>query len=163
MILPTPKAYDREARSCRIPQELTVFAKGEFSRLGADMFRMFFETAAEVSENGFVEFVYDEELEAKAEIYKMIITEDKVKVLFRDARGAVNGAASVIQLINGGALECGTITDYPDCEYRSFMVDMARGVPALADVQRTVCYMALAKYNRLLKIEAALFHGGRFG
>ena len=149
MILPIPKAYERIGEVCLLPREITVSGKGDFARLGIGALELLFEDVKETDKEGFVEFEYDGSLENKSEIYKIIVSKYKIKVLFRDARGAVNGAASVALLLMKGEIACGTITDHPDCEYRSFLLDMARGVPDFKDIYRTVKYMALAKYNRL--------------
>ena len=39
--------------------------------------------------------------------------------------------------------------DYPACGYRSFLLDMARGLPAEEEIKSAIRYMALAKNNRL--------------
>ena len=96
-----------------------------------------------------MEFVFDGSLEDRDEIYSIRITADRIRVSFRDRRGAVNGAASIALLLKKRELKQGLVIDYPDCAYRSFLIDLARGLPDIEDVKRTVVYMALAKYNRL--------------
>ena len=79
----------------------------------------------------------------------MTVTESRISVGFRDARGAVNGAASVALLLRKKKLPLCEIIDYPSCSYRSVLLDMARGLPREEDIKNAIKYMALAKYNRL--------------
>lgn len=149
MILPVPKICDMSKESCHVPVEITVSAVGEHAGRGVDAFCALFDGAVKVEAGGFVTFEYNSGLEDKPEIYRMELTENRIRVTFRDERGAVNGAASAVLFLRKKNLKQGTVIDYPSCDYRSGMLDLARGLPSLALVENTVKCMALAKYNRL--------------
>jgi hypothetical protein len=70
-------------------------------------------------------------------------------VRYRDERGAINGAATVALLLRKDEIPCAQITDYPDTEYRSMMLDFARGLPKKDHIKNTLKSMALAKMNRV--------------
>ena len=149
MILPIAKKHIYGKETCRVPSKITVSCKGEYSSRGCEAFCSLFEGAVEVKENGFIEFEYDSSLENKPEIYRISVGKDKIKVYFRDERGSVNGASSVVLLLRKQELKQCEIEDYPSTSYRSFLMDMARGLPTVEDIKNTIRYMALAKYNRL--------------
>jgi len=96
-----------------------------------------------------VRFRRDDTLETIPEIYKITVAAGGVTVAFRDVRGAINGAASAALLLKKEVWTEGEVIDYPDCSFRSFMIDMARGLPDLDRVKQMIRYMALGKYNRL--------------
>ena len=149
MILPIPKLYDLSGKICCVPSLITVSAVGEAAVRGSDAFCSLFDGAVKVESGGFVAFEYDDSLEDKPEIYRIVVSADHIRIHCRDERGAVNGAASAVLLLRKGELKQGTVIDYPSCGYRSAMLDLARGLPSIALVENTVKYMALAKYNRL--------------
>ena len=150
MILPIVKCDTLCGTAHPIPTHITyTYESGNASaRLGAEAFASFSDATAADSD-AFVRFGLDEGLEDRAEIYRVTVSCDHITVGFRDARGAVNGAATVALLLRKEDLREGEILDYPSCDYRSLMIDMARGLPKEEDVLNVVKYMALAKYNRL--------------
>ena len=150
MILPIVKHERFGDAACAVPCKLTYSfeAASPAAALGADAFGAF-SKASPCAKGGFVRFAPDSTLEEKDEIYRVTVTADGMTVGFRDARGAVNGAATAALLLRQGELKQGEIVDYPSCGYRSLMIDMARGLPRMEDVETTIYYMALAKYNRL--------------
>ena len=149
MILPTVKQKILMNGTCTIPQRITYAYEGTWGQLGAEAFASLTDVAEYTAENAFVCFAKDDTLEDRAEIYRVTVRNDRITVGYRDARGAVNGAATVALLIRKRALSCCEIVDYPSCSYRSFLLDMARGLPREEDIRNTIHYMALAKYNRL--------------
>ena len=149
MILPIVKKYAESGEICAIPEKITYSYSCELGKLGAEAFASFNCGAEKAESNAFIEFVFDGALEARDEIYSVSVTINKIKVGFRDARGAVNGAATVALLLRKNEVKCCEMVDYPSCGYRSFLLDMARGLPTADDIKETVKYMALAKYNRL--------------
>ncbi len=130
------------------PQKITCSFSGEYAERGARVFVTLVDSA-EFADNGFVEFVFDSTLDDKAEIYAVKVTNDKITVSFKDIRGAVNGAATVALLLRKKAIPECEILDYPSSEYRSFMIDMARGLPTDEDIKNAIFHMVLAKYNKL--------------
>lgn len=153
MVIPVVKKETKNGRKFKTPEKITysykTVDKSNAARLGAEAFASFAEGAELFESGAFVVFELDESLENKAEIYRVVISSDGIRVGFRDERGALNGAATVALMLRKELLEEGEILDYPSCAYRSFMIDMARGLPTYEDIEMTVRYMALAKFNRL--------------
>lgn len=152
MILPIVKQEIRSHGLCSVPDLITysIYSSSEIEILGGQAFASFLDGKAVHSpSDAFIEFETDLSLEEREEIYRVTVSENKIKVGFRDARGAINGAASVALLLRKKKLPTCEIIDYPSCSYRSVLLDMARGLPAVEDLINTIKYMALAKYNRL--------------
>ncbi len=149
MILPIVKQQTEQNGICSIPKAITCRYDSEIARIGAEAFADFVSGAEYVDKNAFVVFSIDNSLETRDEIYSVTVTEDQITVGFRDSRGAVNGAATVALLLRKKTVTCCEIVDHPDALYRSFLMDMSRGVPTEDDIFSTIRSMALAKYNRL--------------
>ena len=85
-----------------------------------------------------------------AEWYRLTVTEQGALIEYADARGAINGAASLSQLVLDGSAEAVVIEDYPDYPHRGMMIDLARGIrEPFQDVKDVVIHMALSKFNIL--------------
>lgn len=148
MILPLPKQHTTTYARCILPDTLTCSAEGALAAGGADAFTVFAD-CTQVPGNGFVRFVCDDTLEDKPEIYSVTVEPHGITVAAKDARGMVNGAATAALLLKKDPVPCGSILDWPDFSYRSYMIDMARGLPDPDEVRHNIRCMALAKYNRL--------------
>jgi len=149
MILPVVKKQIPSDGFCAVPKKITYSFVGESAKFGGKALADFICETAYVKENAFVAFFLDNSLEARDEIYRVTVMTDQIKVGFRDARGAVNGAATVALLLRKKKIPCCEIIDYPDFGYRSFLLDFARGVPTKEEIFSTIRSMALAKYNRV--------------
>lgn len=149
MILPIVKQETERPGLCRLPHTLTYAFEDDVARRGARAFADFVADAREVEGDAFVTFHADETLDARDEIYRVTVCPDRITVGFRDARGAVNGAATVALLLRKSPLSCREIVDYPDAAWRSFLLDFSRGVPREDEIFSTLRLMALAKYNRV--------------
>lgn len=148
MILPIVKQSNLSGRPVSFPKVTVRRSAGDAGR-GAEAFCLLYEKAELTNEKAVVTFAYDEQLRDVPEIYRVNVTQDGIEVGFRDLRGAVNGAATAALLLRKEELTEGEIVDWPDCTFRSFLLDMARGLPDLEQVKRMIRYMALGKYNRL--------------
>lgn len=149
MILPEVKEQKMGNGICTVPERITYSYEDEYGKLGAEALASFVCDAVRVSEDAFVRFAREPMPENRPEAYTLTVGERGIRVGFDDARGAVNAAASVVLLLRKKELSCCEIVDYPSVFYRSFMLDMARGLPTEKDIKRAIRYMALAKYNRL--------------
>ena len=147
-ILPKFKQKISCAGTCSVPSVITYSALEENGRSGAFALTSFLRHVKE-AQNAFITFLPDPTLEKRTEIYRLTVSANGIRIGYRDARGAINGAMSAVLLLRKRVLDCCEITDYPDCSYRSFMIDMARGLPTERDIKNVIRYMALAKYNRL--------------
>ncbi len=149
MILPIVKNETKCESVCAIPAKITYGGEGSLARLGGDALASFVDGAEWTNGDAFVEFSIDNALENRAEIYRVAVLQNKIKVAYRDERGAINGAATVALLLRKKELACREIVDWPDCGYRSILLDLARGVPTKEELFAAIRYMALAKYNRV--------------
>lgn len=149
MILPMTKQYTAREGCCCIPTRITYSCDTDEGVQGGQAFASFADGAVRTEQHAFVRFECDMTLEDRAEIYRVSVSAHHIRVGFRDARGAVCGAATVALLLRKETLPCCEILDYPSCAYRSFLLDMARGLPREEDIVATIRCMALAKYNRL--------------
>ena len=151
MILPNVKEEINNGIECILPTRITYsYEKGnQEAELAAMAFASFFPAAEYLYEDAFVKFTFDKSLAPKDEIYSITVLSDGINARFRDKRGAVNAAATISGLLCKSHIYQGSILDYPKCEYRSLMIDMARGLPSFEDIEASVKYMALAKFNRL--------------
>lgn len=148
MIFTRFKSRTLDGGICKVPEEITYTAEKGLGTAGAEAFLVLCPMAAS-AECAFVEFKPDMTLEAKEEIYKVSISPNKIVVSFRDERGGVNGAATVALLLRDCELQCGEILDYPDCTYRSLMLDFARGLPTVEDIYEAIISMGYSKLNCL--------------
>ena len=151
MIIPKVKTQVEHKAACALPQRITyTYQKSSLeAELGARAFASFVNEAEYDDGNAFIRFELDQSLERREEIYGIKVLESCILVSFRDERGAVNAAATVALMLRKRELLQGETVDYPSCEYRSLMIDMARGLPKYEDIEAVVKYMALAKFNRL--------------
>ena len=151
MVFPIVKQYVVGKGICHLPDTVTCVGAADdaLAMLGANALTGFFEGAVCREGDAFVSFAYDPSLPEEAEIYRVTVKEHSICVGFRDARGAVNGAATVSLLLCQKEIEQCEIVDYPSCGFRSMMLDLARGVPKLEDVEGMIRYIALAKMNTL--------------
>lgn len=85
-----------------------------------------------------------------AEWYRLTAGPQGVTLEYADARGAINAAASLAQMILDGTVYGCVIEDRPDYPFRGVMLDLARGLrEPFQDVKDMVVHMALSKYNVL--------------
>ena len=148
MILPIVKQSNLSGQTVSFPSVSVRRSTGDALK-GAEALCLLCEKAELTDEKAVVTFEYDETLRNIPEIYRVTVTRDGISAGYRDVRGAVNAAATIALLLRKEALAEGEIVDWPDGAYRSFLIDMARGLPDLERVKLMIRYMALGKYNRL--------------
>lgn len=91
---------------------------------------------------------------AKNEYCYIRILDDRMEIHARDKEGARNAACILAQIIRrtpeGFALPCGTIEDYPDAQYRGFMLESSgRSWLSMERILLYIREMALARMNVL--------------
>ena len=149
MILPLVKEQIKKEGFCNIPTDITCSYNGDMAKLGAEALASFDERIVLTEGDAFITFSPDPSLEEKDEIYSVKVSENNIRVGFRDKRGAINGAVTVALLLRKKELALQTIVDYPSCGFRGLMIDPGYGIPPMDLLESTVRYMALAKYNYL--------------
>ena len=87
------------------------------------------------------------------EAYELTVKAGEVRICAKDYPGAVHALATLVQLLH---YENGSITvldakisDFPDAEFRSFMIDPARHVIPMDELRAQILSMAKAKLNKL--------------
>ena len=126
-IIPAPKQMTASGE-CRLP--LSILADERLSaaaQLCADFVKRLF--GAELgAENGGIYFTLDSSL--AADEYRLLSSDNGVSISAATAEGARYAVATLMQLISveDGALVMPAVDvcDRPDCEFRAFMVDLAR-------------------------------------
>lgn len=87
------------------------------------------------------------------EYYEIEIRRDRIFIKYTDILSARNALSTLICLAvkRGGEvyLPAAKICDYPDCSYRSAMIDLARKYVPIETIKLYIRIMALSKYNRL--------------
>ncbi len=87
------------------------------------------------------------------ECYRILAAEWPVTVQYHDYLGARNAVSTLAQMFvkeNGGLVfPCSEILDYPDAKMRSILLDPARGLIPVAELEETIVRLAMAKYNYL--------------
>ena len=82
-----------------------------------------------------------------------MIIEDKCEIRYRDIEGVRNALATFIQSIemkgNQYVIQRQVIDDYPDAEYRSVLIDLARGLPKIERLKEDLKLLSLAKCNQI--------------
>ncbi len=100
--------------------------------------------------NGFD--VYVEAGNDKSEAYTIEIAKERISIKSSGAAGAFYGLKTFSAMLseNNGTIECCTINDSPDMQYRGFYHDVTRGrVPKLETLKRLVDTMTDYKLNSL--------------
>ena len=90
----------------------------------------------------------------KNEYCYLRILADRMEIHCRDAEGARNAACILAQIIRktgtGFSLPCGTVEDYPDAQYRAFMLESSgRSWLPMERIYLYIREMALARMNVL--------------
>lgn len=87
------------------------------------------------------------------ELYKLEIAENKIVIEGVTSHGVFNGCQTLLSLLKGKGenpvLEYQSIVDYPDLEYRGFMLDIARNFTPVNEVKKWIDWLASYKVNVL--------------
>lgn len=93
---------------------------------------------------------------SKNEYCRLRILSDKMEIQARDERGARNAAAILAQIMcrNGSSfsLPCGTVEDYPDAQYRGYMLESSGRADTWMEMEEIYDHirtMALARMNEM--------------
>lgn len=87
------------------------------------------------------------------EFYHINIDTDQILIEGTTPHGVFNGVQTFLALIKGQnqsiELQCVTIADYPDLNYRGFMLDIARNFTPLNDLKKLIDVLSTYKLNVL--------------
>lgn len=131
--------------TCFGDRTIVAFAR-EYLRSFLDI-EIFFSDKAEA--NTF--FIYKEDLKQGA--YRFSVDE-KILIEYKDKESVRNALATLLQLIEpqkeaSYVLRCQNIEDHANCNYRSVMIDLARGLPDKDRLKEDIKRLSLAKCNKL--------------
>ena len=100
-----------------------------------------------------VSVTIDEKISDKKEFYRLTAKSGLITVVAKDKRGVVNAMASICQLVyeTDGEyyIDEAEIEDYPDKEFRAFMIDTGRKYIPLDELRAQILMMAKAKMTKL--------------
>lgn len=80
--------------------------------------------------------------------YSLTVTGTQINVTGSDYPSLINGLASLVQLIQGGKIDCVEITDTPRFAWRGFHLDCSRHFYSKDEVEQVIRLASLYKMNR---------------
>ncbi|MCM8824547.1 MAG: family 20 glycosylhydrolase [Candidatus Omnitrophica bacterium] len=161
LFLPVPRKIRIEKSVCKIP------SKPEFCISGIEGSRRSFvaesirkitkKTAGKAWEqaeknNAFLLVVCDKKLKIPEQGYKLVISNDSIKIESSDASGAYYGICTLGQILiqKKKSLPSLLIEDYPDFKHRAVMIDISRSkVPELKTLFNLVEMLSSWKINQI--------------
>ena len=87
-----------------------------------------------------------------AEQYRLTVTSEQISIEGLTPHAVFNGAQTLLAMLKGNdarRLSCMTINDYPDLEYRGFMLDIARNFTPADSLKKLIDLIASYKLNVL--------------
>ena len=144
MILPRVKSrvYNQNA----FTKPLVFQNAGEVSDKALCFIKLFRpDLCVEMGKDATVSFTEKDSLGGGA--YEICVDTEEISIFYGDAEGVRNAVATFSQLITDDGIECCEIKDAPDNEFRSCMLDLARGYVELPVLREHIVRMALLKYN----------------
>lgn len=101
----------------------------------------------DIAQNANVIFV--ESSEKKSGAYELCVEPSKITVIYGTYEGIRNAMSTLAQLWKEGKCPCCEIVDEPDNDFRSCMLDLARGYVEIPVLKEHIVRMALLKYNHI--------------
>ncbi len=124
-----------------------IVLKGENTEF-AQRYLNFFLNGAVSAENENANMLLTLNSELKKGAYNLTVNE-KINVEYSCTQGLRNALATFFQLIevsNGSfCVDTCEINDYPDCDLRSVLIDLARGLPDFSRLKEDILRLSLAK------------------
>ena len=155
MIIPRAKKESRSGKVHALSVPLSVWL-GDGCELAAralsEMMPYLKPTLSEPN-NAAISIAIDAQISERNEFYSLSSTGGRVSVVAKDKRGVINAIATLSQIARevGGTyyIDEVEIEDYPDKEFRSFMIDTGRKYIPLDEIRAQILMMARAKMTKL--------------
>ena len=150
-MIPCPKSVERKSGNL-ILSKLTLFGESKVCNFAKTYLNQFLQQEVEIlmQNNANIVFIYAENLKQGG--YHLIV-DDKCVISYSDFEGVRNALSTLIQIAKSvdGALSipCQVINDYPDANFRSVMIDLARGLPDINRLKQDLKMLSLAKCNKI--------------
>ena len=126
-----------------------IFEKNCKISMWASQLAVIFKPSASLGTTGQANILLSEQNFSKVGSYKLNVTPSRITILYGDLEGVRNAIATLCQLDNGEAIPCCEIFDEPDNDFRSCMLDLARGYVEIDVLKEHIVRMALLKYNHI--------------
>lgn len=155
-IIPLPQSFTNVEQTFKLNDQLKIYFDDEFADeayyLQKEIFRINGTTCSFESNKGKadIHLIKKEQANKTKGAYSLIMEADKINISASDDTGIVYGITSLLQMIisDNKDLQCWNITDYPQHEWRGFMLDESRHFFGKEKVKQILDYMALYKLNR---------------
>lgn len=162
-IVPNVQQYDSKGGSTVVPNEPILTTHSNLSSETTELARQLFESTLDTDvtvesgrySNGFqIELTLDaEQTKPLLGEYRVSVSKEKIQISAPDESGIHYGCRTVIELLDEQdgvfSVPWFDIHDWPDHEWRSLMVDPARGFIPPERLKQIIDKMAQAKMNRL--------------
>ena len=147
MIIPRVQQEKLFNETISLPEVIGVKTTDETGEKAIEVLKIFMPSFTfEQNEDSIIEFVCDGSL--KPEEYILTVT-DKIEITYSDFLGARNGCATLAQMVADNFIKKCEIKDYPKFAYRSFMMDLGRGVGRKEEIKEVIVRLAMLKYNNI--------------
>lgn len=141
-IFPTPMNYTKTEGAIKTSALVSVFAENEDAKCAAKILSekyfektgIVLEEAAEAS----VQFLFDGNLKKNA--YNLTVSEQGVQITASDRKGFVQGAETLIKIVDGDEIPCCQVKDEPFCEFRGVHMYLP-SVEQMPFVKRVIKYV----------------------
>ena len=116
------------------------------------------------SNNTKANLVFEKDSSLGDEEYRITISEDLIKVLYKTLNGAFYSLLTIEQILSNDNIPCLEIVDYPDVAVRGFMMDISRDKVATVDtIKQVIDLCARLKMNHFeLYVEGFSYEYDRF-
>ncbi len=151
MIIPKPKNTQYTEGTLQF-KKLSVFCEHHEDHFTENYIHMFVDIAIEFVKSSESNMRICQNTQLQNGAYTVEV-DSNIHIAYGDQDGLRNALATLIQILNedtqGFYCKKQTITDYPDSQFRSVMIDLARGLPDFARLTEDIKRLSLAKCNVL--------------
>ncbi len=154
-IFPTPKSIIEADGALKLDSTLTIVVKNGVTEAGMYLEEKLTANGLHVDASGGipVELSLLEPDGRNKEYYELTVEPAKVSIAGASQDGVLNGVKTLIAVIEGSwaytnkELPCVKIADYPDLNYRGFMLDIARNFTRYDNILQLIDMLASYKIN----------------
>lgn len=156
-IFPTPKSITEPGGVLKLESPLNIVVGNGMSTAGNYLKEKLAANGIPTVESGGipVELSLLDLTGKNAEYYELTVEPAKIAIAGASQEGVLNGVKTLVAVIETGwaytnkELPCAKIVDYPDLNYRGFMLDIARNFTRYDDIRQLIDLLASYKINRM--------------